>query len=227
MIEKQKILRVLATVFAAYGALVLALSILYMFVPPVSMLMLGRWATLESVTYKPVALKRVNPELVRMVIRAEDSNFCSHYGVDWSSLGQTIEDAATDGPTRGASTISMQVTKNLFLWQQPSYIRKAIEIPLAMILDLLWSKSRMMEVYLSIAEWGEGIYGVEAAAQAYFHKPASALTRAEAALLAAALPSPKRRHPKRPSDYYARYAGNLMKWANADVDMSCLRKAMK
>lgn len=220
----KKILHILKSVFVVYCGIVLALSILYMFVPPVSMLMLGQWASLEKISYKPVALNRVSPELVRMVIRAEDSNFCTHYGVDWSSLGQTIEDAAKDGPTRGASTIPMQVTKNLFLWQQQSYIRKAIEIPFAIILNTLWSKKRMMEVYLSIAEWGDGIYGVEAASQAYFHKPASALNRTEASLLAAALPSPKRRNPNHPSDYYASYAGNLMKWANADVDMSCLRK---
>jgi monofunctional biosynthetic peptidoglycan transglycosylase len=117
----------------------------------------------------------------------------------------------------------MQVTKNLFLWPQQSYIRKAIEIPLAMFLNALWSKTRMLEIYLSIAEWGKGIYGAEAASQTYFHKPASALSQEEAALLAAALPNPKHRNPAHPSAYHVRYADNLLKGANGDINMSCLK----
>ncbi|MBY0406804.1 MAG: monofunctional biosynthetic peptidoglycan transglycosylase, partial [Rickettsiales bacterium] len=223
MPRMKKPLRILATLIASYGVLVMLLSIVYLFAPPVSTLMLARWATLQKVTYTPVPLKRISPHLVRMVMRAEDSRFCSHYGIDWNSLEQTVEDVVADRRVRGASTISMQVTKNLFLWPQQSYFRKTLEIPLALYLNAIWPKARMMEIYLSIAEWGPGIYGAEAAAQTYFHKPASKLTPAEAGLLAAALPNPKRRKPNHPSSYHSLYAKNLQKWANHDVDMSCLR----
>ena len=215
--------RLFAKCFAGYITLVVALSLLYLFVPPVSTLMLARWAMLKRVEYVPVPLVRISPHLVRTVLRAEDSRFCMHHGVDWHSLEQVVEDAADDGPMRGASTLPMQVSKNLFLWPQQSYIRKALEIPMSMALDALWPKARMLEVYLSIAEWGQGIYGAEAAAQAYFHKPASALNREEAALLAAALPNPRTRNPAHPSSYHVRYAGILMRGANEDVNMDCLR----
>ena len=220
----KKILKILATIVIAYSIIVMLLSILYIFAPPVSTLMLARWITLQHVAYTPVPLRSISHSLVRMVIRAEDSKFCNHHGIDWNSLEHTIEDAATeDGPSRGASTIPMQVTKNLFLWPHHSYVRKAAEIPLAMALNILWSKSRMIEVYLSVAQWGNGIFGAEAAAQAYFHKPASKLTQGEAALLAAALPNPTRRNPAHPSAYHSRYANILLKSAGENMDMSCLR----
>jgi monofunctional glycosyltransferase len=219
----KKFLRIGLRVVQVYLLAVMVLGLLYWLVPPVSTLMVGQVLLFEKVTYKPVGLEKISPNLARAVIRAEDSRFCQHHGVDWASLMDTIEDAVEDGRTRGASTIPMQVTKNLFLWPQQSYIRKAIEIPIAMYLDLIWSKRHMMEVYLSIAEWGDGIFGAEAAAQAYFHKHAKDLNREEAALLAAALPNPKDRNPNRPGEYYRGYASSLVRWANADVDMSCLR----
>jgi len=138
-------------------------------------------------------------------------------------MRQTIGETDANGPPRGASTIPMQVSKNLFLWPQQSYIRKAVELPVTLFLSAIWSKSHMLEIYLSVAEWGNGIYGAEAAAQKYFNKPARNLNPHEAALLAAALPNPKQRNPNHPSGYHARYAANLLKWANGDVDMSCLR----
>ncbi|NBO19444.1 MAG: monofunctional biosynthetic peptidoglycan transglycosylase, partial [Proteobacteria bacterium] len=189
----KKFLHIVLACCTAYGMLVVLLSVLYFFVPPVSTLMLARWASLQKVTYMPVPLSRISPHLLRSVVRAEDSRFCSHHGIDWNSLEQTVEDNIADRRKRGGSTIPMQVTKNLFLWPQPSYIRKAIEIPVAIFLNTIWPKSRMMEVYLSVAEWGTGIYGAEAAAKTYFHKHASELTAGEAALLAAALPNPRRR----------------------------------
>lgn len=218
----EKLLRCLIAITLTYSFIVVALGVVYLFVPPVSTLMLARWATLQSVSYKPVSLRNISPHLQRMVIRAEDSRFCRHYGVDWDSMLDTIEDGGLNGPTRGASTIPMQVAKNLFLWPQQSYIRKAIEIPIAIYLTVIWPKPRMLEVYLSIAEWGDGIYGVEAAAQSYFHKSASALTAEEASLLATALPNPKQRNPNHPSAYHSSYAQSIQKWANNDVDMSCL-----
>ena len=120
-----------------------------------------------------------------------------------------MESADGDGPARGASTIPMQVAKNLFLWPSRSYLRKGLEIPVALYLDLIWSKRQTIEVYLNIAEWGEGVFGAEAASQKYFRKPAKNLTRQEAALLARALPNPLVRNPARPRPGHRALAGQL------------------
>lgn len=201
---------------------IISLGLLYLFVPPVSTLMVARVITLKKITRDYVPINEISSHLIRSVIRAEDSKFCQHYGIDWESMADAAQDK--DGRSRGASTIPMQVAKNLFLWPHHSYIRKVIEIPIAFYLNAIWSKSRMMEVYLSIAQWGDGIYGIEAASQRYFHKPAKQLNANEAALLAAMLPSPLKRNPMRPSPYYLRYANNIQKWANGDVDISCIKK---
>jgi monofunctional biosynthetic peptidoglycan transglycosylase len=217
-----KFLLLLRKIILIYLIGVIALSVLYYIVPPVSTLMVARLATFHGFSRDSVSIDEVSPQLIRSVIRAEDAKFCQHYGIDWGSMADAIEDE--DGKSRGASTIPMQVAKNLFLWPSPSYIRKAIEIPIAIYLNAIWSKARMMEVYLSIAEWGDGIYGVEAAAQKYFHKSAKQLDRREAALLAAMLPNPIKRNPTRPSTYYLKYANNIQKWANGDVDIACVRR---
>lgn len=219
-----KLLRVVLKIVAYYAAAVLALGVVYWVVPPISSLMIMDLVTLQGYTRDAVSLKEINPNMLRAVIRAEDGKFCSHHGVDWQSLNSVIEDAIDDeeSPSRGASTISMQVAKNLFLLPHRSYARKALEIPIAMYLDLIWSKRRMMEVYLSVAEFGDGIYGVESAAQKYFRKSASALSAYEAALLAAALPNPRKRHPDRPSKGYANYASRIQGGMFAS-DLSCLK----
>jgi monofunctional biosynthetic peptidoglycan transglycosylase len=141
---------------------------------------------------------------------SEDSRFCEHRGVDWDALWDVVEAADEDGPARGASTLPMQTAKNLFLWPSRSYIRKGLELPIALYIDLIWSKPRMMENYLNIAEWGEGIFGAEAAARHYFRKSAKNLTRREAALLATALPNPLVRNPARPSARHRALAARLM-----------------
>jgi monofunctional biosynthetic peptidoglycan transglycosylase len=217
----KKFFILLRNVALTYLIVVLSLGVFYLFIPPVSTLMLARLITLHGFTRDNIPVNEVSPQVIRSVIRAEDSKFCEHYGIDWSSMADAIEDK--DGHSRGASTIPMQVAKNLFLWPHHSYLRKSIEIPLAIYLSAIWSKSHMMEVYLSIAEWGDGIYGVEAAAQTYFHKNAKHLNSREAALLAAMLPSPIKRNPARPSFNYLNYANNIQKWANADVDISCVK----
>src|SRR5215207_81131 len=186
------------------------LGLLYWAVPPVSTLMLGRWLTLQPVERTFVSLDEIAPSLPLAVLTAEDSRFCEHNGVDWDALRDVVEAADDDGPARGASTIPMQVAKNLFLWPRRSYIRKGLEIPVALYLNLIWSKRRMMEVYLNIAEWGEGVYGAEAAAQKYFRKSARNLTRMEAALLAKALPNPILRNPARPSRRHQALAQRLV-----------------
>ena len=125
--------------------------------------------TLERV-YVP--LNQISPNLRLAVIASEDAPFCHHHGVDWGALREVIDDADEDGPSRGASTIAMQTAKNLFLWPWRSAIRKGVEIPLALMIDFVWGKRRVLEVYFNIAEWGEGVFGAEAAAQHYFQKSA-------------------------------------------------------
>jgi monofunctional biosynthetic peptidoglycan transglycosylase len=216
-----KILIWLRNIILIYLAGIVLLSLIYIVIPPVSTLMVARLATLHGFKRDSVSIKQISPTLIRSVVRAEDAKFCQHHGIDWESMGDALEDK--DGRSRGASTIPMQVAKNLFLWPSHSYVRKTLEVPIAMYLDFIWPKSRMMEVYLSIAEWGRGIYGVEAASQAYFHKTAKQLNSREAAMLAAMLPSPLKRNPARPSMEYLNYANNIQKWAGAGVDISCVR----
>lgn len=198
----------LLAVVALLAAFLLAL-LLYRFVPVPSTLMLGRWLTLRPVERQWVPIEQISPALIRAVIAAEDQRFCSHAGVDWVELNTVLEDE--DGPGRGASTLTMQTAKNVFLWPGRSYLRKALEIPLAMTIDLAWGKPRVMEVYLNVAEWGEGLFGAEAAAQRYFRKPASRLNASEAARLAGALPNPILRNPERPSRGLQSAAGRVLR----------------
>lgn len=191
-----------ALILAVAGALaaLLALTALWTVAPPVSTLMLARYATAAPVTRTYAPLDHIAPALAAAVILSEDARFCAHAGVDWKAIGEVLEEADEDGPARGASTIAMQVAKNLFLWPSRSALRKGLEIPLALGLDLVWPKRRMLEVYLNIAEWGpNGVFGAEAAARARFGKSARALTPLEAALLAKTLPNPLARNPARPS----------------------------
>jgi monofunctional biosynthetic peptidoglycan transglycosylase len=211
----------------AWIVVVLLLTLLYTVVPPVSTLMLGRWLTLQGVERTAVTLDEISPSLPRAVISSEDGRYCQHGGVDWDALRQVIEDADEDGPSRGASTISMQLAKNLFLWPGRSYLRKGMEIPLALLIDLAWSKRRLLENYLNIVELGEGVFGAEAAAQRYFGKRARDLSPSEAALLAAALPSPLLRNPGRPSARHRALAGRLQRRMElAATATGCLRAAV-
>src|SRR5690606_11160795 len=178
---------ILAKVGATLAAMILVAIAAYRFVaPPASALMVWRLAQGHGIDYRWVALDHIAPALPAAVIASEDSRFCSHGGVDWTALGAVFTAIADDpeAAPRGASTISMQAVKNLFLWPSRSYMRKALELPLALVVDLVWPKRRTVEIYLNVVEWGPGIYGAEAAAQHHFNKPASALTRAEAARLA-------------------------------------------
>lgn len=170
----------------------------YRFVRPVSTLMAFEYVTRGGdVDRRWVPLAEIAPALVASVLMSEDGKFCSHNGVDWDELSKVL-DRSDDRP-RGASTIAMQSVKNLFLWPSRSYLRKAVEMPIALYADLVWGKPREMEIYLNIVEWGPGIFGAEAAARHYFGRAASALTPAQAALLAASLPNPVARDPAHPT----------------------------
>ena len=202
--------------------LVAVLIALGRFLPPVSTLMLARWASGQSVERNWAPLEAISPHLIAAVIASEDAAFCRHSGVDWRALGSVLE--REGGPSRGASTIPMQTAKNLFLWPSRSYVRKGLEIPLAMALDLAWPKARTLEVYLNIAQWGEGVFGAQAAAQLHFGADAAALTPRQAALLAAALPNPLARDPARARGRHALLAGIVERRARAgDALTSCLR----
>lgn len=179
-------------------ALALGIAACLVLTPP-STLILGRWLTLKPVERTVVPLGAISPALPAAVIASEDARFCLHRGVDWSALRDVIQDADEDGPDRGASTLTMQTAKNVFLWPSRSYIRKGIEIPLAYVIDAIWGKKRVIEIYLNVAEWGEGVFGAEAASRRYFGKPARDLTATEAALLATSLPNPRLRDPSHPS----------------------------
>ncbi len=204
--------------------LFLALVVLWAYVPPVSTLMLARWVTFRPVERVWSPLASLGPQLPLAVIAAEDGRFCRHGGVDWGALRQVLGEAGEDGPARGASTIAMQATKNLFLWPSRSALRKGLEIPAALVIDRIWGKRRVMEVYLSIAEWGEGLFGAEAAAQRYFHKPAAQLTAREAALLVSALPNPLRRDPARPGAQQRRIAAAILRRMSAAKGLvDCLK----
>ena len=177
--------------------------------PPITPLMLIRLVEGEGLRKDWTPLSRIAPAVSAAVIAAEDNRFCQHSGFDWDAIQDAYEDYQDGGGLRGASTISMQTAKNLFLWPGRSYVRKGLEAFLTPQLELLWSKRRVLEVYLNIAEWGPGLYGVEAAAHAYFGKPAAELDRREAALLAAVLPNPRRWSPARPTSYIGRRAETI------------------
>jgi monofunctional biosynthetic peptidoglycan transglycosylase len=169
--------------------------------PPISGFMIGRFLTGGAVDYRWVGLRSISPALASAVITAEDARFCEHHGIDWPAVREVVGEAfdGDEQPIRGASTIAMQTAKNLFLWEGRSIVRKAMEMPLALWIDTVWSKKRLIEVYLNIAEWAPGVYGAEAAAREHFGKSAKALTPREAALLASVLPNPIKRSAGKPS----------------------------
>jgi monofunctional biosynthetic peptidoglycan transglycosylase len=154
--------------------------------------------------YEWVDLEHISPHAAIAVIASEDQQFPFHAGFDLNSIRESVRASERGKKLRGASTISQQVAKNLFLWNGYSYFRKGIEAWMTVLIELTWPKERILEVYLNIAQFGRGIYGVEAAARRFYHKPASRLSSSEAAVLAAVLPNPIKLHADRPSDYVLR-----------------------
>ena len=219
------LIRFLFAALAYFLLCVCLLSIAYRVSVPPSTLMLKRWLMGERVERSWVPIRLMSPNLIEGVIVAEDARYCQHRGVDWVELRRAVTEAAEESENpRGASTITMQTARNLFLWQGRSYIRKALEIPLAMLIDIVIGKRRTMEIYLNIAEWGEGIFGAEAASQHYFHKSVRYLSAGEAALLVASLPSPVRRNPAKPGAYTQKYAGKITRRLQADAAVvGCVR----
>jgi monofunctional glycosyltransferase len=197
--------------------LIVVLALPYLLAPlyraghPVSTLMAWRWLKGEPVSRQWVDLHAMSPYLPRSVVAAEDAKFCIHRGIDWDALNDVIEDAEEGEVTRGGSTITQQVAKNLFLWQGRSMVRKALEFPLALWIDFVLPKQRILEIYLNIAELGpSGQFGASAGAEYAFARPASGLTPREAALLASILPNPIKRSARNPGPGVRRLAGTYV-----------------
>jgi monofunctional glycosyltransferase len=148
-----------------------------------------------------VNIEDVSPNMIRAVIASEDNLFVSHWGIDTKAIKEAVDHNKDGGNTHGASTISQQTAKNVFLWPSRTYLRKGLEFYFTILIENIWGKKRIMEVYLNVAETGKGIYGVEKAAQYYFQTKSSKLTDSQAALIAAALPSPQRYNPMNPGKY--------------------------
>ncbi len=160
--------------------------------PPGTWIMLARGLDGVKVRQDWAPLEEINPHLVRAVIAAEDSRYCLHVGIDVEAVKEAAEHNRKNGKRRGGSTISQQTAKNLFLWNGGGYVRKGLEAWFTLVSETIWGKRRTMELYLNVAEWGDGYFGAEAAAQGRFGKSAKDLTKQEAALLAAVLPSPNK-----------------------------------
>jgi monofunctional biosynthetic peptidoglycan transglycosylase len=220
--------RALRWVWRILIAVVLALAgltVVYRFVPPVSTLMLARWATGEPVAREWRPLDRISPHLPAAVISSEDARYCSHGGVDWTELRTVVEESDDGLPARGASTLAMQTVKNVLLWPSRSVVRKVVELPLALFANLVWGKRRTIEIYLNVAEWGDGVFGAEAAARRHFNKSAADLTPREAALLAAALPNPILRNAGKPTPRHRAQAARIERRARLAGDtLDCVRQ---
>jgi monofunctional biosynthetic peptidoglycan transglycosylase len=222
---KHQILRIARTLLLI---LLVALLLPYLVAPlyraghPVSTLMAWRRLTGAPVSRQWIDFSAISPYLPRSVVAAEDAKICSDHGVDWDALQDVIDDAEEGEVTRGGSGITQQVAKNLFLWPGRSVVRKALEIPLALWIDLVLPKQRILEIYLNIAELGpSGQFGAESGAIYAFGHSASSLSPREAALLAASLPNPRRRSARNPSPGLRRVAGIYMARAQASGLQRC------
>ena len=196
-------LRGLAGVTALYAVLILLFSFIP---PPINLYQIGESLRLGGIDKDWVGWDDIAPVMPQSVVAAEDANFCLHWGFDMAAIRAAVE----EGGNRGASTLSQQVAKNTFLWQGRSWLRKAMEAVLTPVIELVWSKQRILEVYLNVAEFDEGVFGVQAAAQHYFGVDARDLTALQAARLAAVLPDPKGRSASKPSDFVRKRTRAIM-----------------
>jgi monofunctional glycosyltransferase len=192
---RSRLVRLLLILLVTPGAIIIAYRHIN---PPITPLMVIRMAQGEGINKHWVPLEQISPHLARAAIASEDNLFCTHFGFDVLALRQQMETFRTGGRPRGASTITMQVAKNILLWPGRDPVRKVIEAGLTPQIELFWSKQRILEVYLNVVELGPGLYGVEAAARTLFGKPASTLSRDEAARLVAILPNPREWSAVRP-----------------------------
>jgi monofunctional biosynthetic peptidoglycan transglycosylase len=209
--------RALGGVAAVFAVLILLFSFIP---PPINAYQAGEWWRLGAIEKDWVGWDEIAPVMGRAAVAAEDANFCNHWGFDMAA----IRDAIAEGGNRGASTISQQVVKNVFLWHGRSYLRKAMEAVLTPAVELVWSKQRILEVYLNVAEFDEGVFGVQAAAQHHFGVDARDLSPTQAARLAAVLPDPKGRDAANPSSFVRNRTRSILSGAEtiaADGRSAC------
>jgi monofunctional glycosyltransferase len=211
--------RILAGLAAFYAVLILLFAFLP---PPINLYQIGESWRLGGIRKDWVALEDIAPAVARSAVAAEDANFCLHWGFDMAAIRAVVE----EGGSGGASTISQQTVKNVFLWHGRSYIRKAMEAVLTPVVELVWTKRRILEVYLNVAEFAEGVFGIQAAAQFYFGVDARDLTAVQAARLAAVLPDPQGRNAANPGPQVRRRARQIMAGADtiaADGRAACFQ----
>ncbi len=202
--------RPILTVVAILVVLVLGSVAIHRLVPPpLTFLMVTRAVEGEGLSYRWKPLDDISPRLVEAVIAAEDARFCSHRGFDLEAIEKALRTNEKGGRLRGGSTISQQTAKNVFLWPGRDWVRKGFEAGYTVLIETLWGKRRVMEVYLNVAEWAPGVYGAEAAARHWFGKSAADLSPREAARLAAILPSPRRYDAASPGPYIRRRAARV------------------
>jgi len=208
-IRKKRRRPFLAVVAGLILLLVASVAIHRVVPPPVTFLMVSRSLEGEGLSYRWRSLDDISPRLVEAVIASEDSGFCAHRGFDMKAIEKALKANERGGRIRGGSTISQQTAKNVFLWPGRDWIRKGLEAGYTVLIETLWGKRRVMEVYLNVAEWAPGVYGAEAASRRWFDKPASELSAREAARLAAILPSPRRYNASAPGPYVRRRASRV------------------
>lgn len=221
---KRRILRWTGRIAAGIAGFFAVLILLFSFLPPpINLYQLGESARLGGIEKDWVAMEEIAPVMARSAVAAEDANFCLHWGFDMAA----IREAVAEGSNRGASTISQQMVKNVFLWHGRSWLRKAMEAVLTPVVETLWSKRRILEVYLNVAEFDEGVFGVQAAAQHHFGVDASDLTPTQAARLAAVLPDPKGRSASNPSNFVRSRTRSIISGAEtiaADGRAACFQE---
>jgi len=216
-----KFLKILKWAVIFFVALSIFSVVLFRFInPPITPLMIIRYFEHDSKQGKRkfekkwVDIKHISSNMILAAVAAEDNKFPDHFGIDWEAIQKAREMNKYSKLKHGASTITQQTAKNLFLTPSRNYLRKGLEVYFTFLLEIFWSKKRIIEVYLNIVELGDGIYGVESASNIYYHKPALRLNRSEAAMLAATLPSPLRRNPARPNAYMYYYQNRVLNLMN-------------
>jgi len=218
---RRKAMRWVWRIFLVVMAIVTLAVLAFRFIdPPLTYLILTEERRLGSISQQWVPIEEIAPVVARSVVAAEDANFCLHWGFDMAAIRTAVE----SGAERGASTITQQVVKNVYLWPARRWDRKAIEALVTPVVELVWPKKRIVEVYLNVAEFGEGVFGIEAAATTYFNVKARDLNAEQAALLAAVLPNPKARSVKNPTSFVAERARSIIDGAatiKADGRSSC------
>lgn len=227
----KRIKKLFVTVLIIFISTSIYWVLLYRFVnPPLTSLMIMRLFEKKEnnsdFTFKKdwISINEISPNMILAVIAAEDNKFTSHFGIDWEAIQKARRINKYSKIKRGASTITQQTAKNVFLYPSRTYLRKVLELYFTYLIEIFWSKQRIMEVYLNVIELGRGIYGVEAATRYYFKKPASKLTRQEAAMLAAILPAPLKRNPIKPSTQLLQRRNKILSLMDKIGDVELVKK---